>query len=59
VIAWPNRSDFSTYTTIGSGAATISITVDVLDATNQIPSETFQVPGRAIIKAAIADVGRH
>jgi hypothetical protein len=55
----PDRSDFSTYTTIGSGAAAIDITVDLLDATNHIPSETFQVPGRAIIKAAIADVGRH
>ena len=53
------RSDFSTYTTIGSGAVAVSITVDLIDASNQTRSETFQVPGRAIIKAAIADVGRH
>jgi len=53
------RSDFSTYTTIGSGAAAVSITVDLIDATNRTRSETFQVPGRTIIKAAIADVGRH
>jgi len=52
------RSFFTTYTTVGSGAAAVSITVDLIDPTNHIPSETFQVPGRTIIRAAIAEVGR-
>jgi hypothetical protein len=52
------RSFFTTYTTIGSGAAAVSITVDLIDASNHTRSETFQVPGRTIIKAAIAEVGR-
>lgn len=55
----PDRSDYSTYTTIGSGATAITITVDLLDVTNHIASDMFQVPGRAIMKATIADVGHH
>jgi hypothetical protein len=55
----PDRSDYSTYTTIGSGAAAVTITVDLIDVTNHIPSATFQVPGRTIMKAAIAGVGHH
>jgi hypothetical protein len=53
----PERSFFTTYTTIGSGAAAVTITVDLIDVTNHIPSGTFQVPGRAIMKATIADIG--
>jgi hypothetical protein len=51
-----DRPFVSVYTHLGSGAAAVKVTVDILDTDNRAASKPLQGPARTIMKAVLAEI---